>query len=196
METGLAAIRSFLQAHPKEIVLLDCNHFYRMTEFDHKQCLAMFLEILGDVMCPVLDMSSVTLEMMWQNKLQVIVFYQWDMIQDHHMQFWPAWFIPSPWADTDKSHKLIKFLDNNYSGGRGKDTFYVSQGVLTPDDSCIIFNMTKSLKECLSVPFAPRFAEWVKTKKAGQEYLNVCMFDFVEMAQCIPTVIALNNVGA
>ncbi|KAK2177335.1 hypothetical protein NP493_605g01020 [Ridgeia piscesae] len=66
VETELAAIRSFLKDHPREVVLIDCNHFYCMTEFDHKQCLSMFLEVLGDIMCPVLDMDSVNLETMWQ----------------------------------------------------------------------------------------------------------------------------------
>ena len=192
VETELVAIRSFLKDHPKEVVLLDCNHFYCMNEFDHKQCLSMFLEILGDVMCPYLDMNSVTLETMWKNKLQVLVFYHCDIIREY-LQFWPGSSMPSPWANTDNATKLIRFLDHNYSTGRDKDTFYVSQGILTPDDTYVVRNMTKSLRECLSAPFAPHFAEWVKTKRAGQQYLNICLFDFVEMAHCIPTVIALNK---
>ena len=192
VETELAAIRSFLKDHPKEVVLIDCNHFYCMTEFDHKQCLSMFLEVLGDIMCPVLDMDSVNLETMWQNQLQVLVFYHCDITHEY-LQFWPGSLIPSPWADTDKGAKLIRFLDQNYGKRRDKGAFYVSQGVLTPNDTYVVGNLTKSLKECLCAPFAPHFAEWLKSKQAGQEYLNICLFDFVEMAQYIPIVVGLNK---
>ena len=44
LETLLENIKTFLDAHPKEVVLLDFNHFYAMTEFQHKQCLSMILE--------------------------------------------------------------------------------------------------------------------------------------------------------
>ena len=47
LETLLENIKTFLDAHPKEVVLLDFNHFYRISSEKHKQCLSMILRILG-----------------------------------------------------------------------------------------------------------------------------------------------------
>ena len=66
------AVNEFLNQHPKEIMLLDFNHFFGMTPDLHQSLLNLLMEIFGDKLCPYLDMDSVTLNTLWENKLQVL----------------------------------------------------------------------------------------------------------------------------
>ena len=190
LEKYLTDIKTFLDAHPKEVVLLDLNHFYKMSEFEHKQCVSMILEILGYKMCPLLDMESVTLQTMWDSQLQVLVFYHYTI--DNH-QFWPGNLIPSPWPNVCDTQKMLAFLEKNYEAGRSASTFYVCQGILTPDTGYVIKHVMSSLKHAVSDKCGKPFVDWLKTKKAGQNGINICIMDFVEEFDYIATVIALND---
>ena len=192
LESLLEEVKTFLDAHPKEVVLLDLNHFYAMNEFQHKQCLSMILEVLGYKMCPLLDMDSVTLETMWDSNLQAVVFYQNQYARDNH-QFWPGNYIPSPWPNVCDTTKMLAFLSQNYERGRPKGTFYVTQGILTPDTGYVITHVMGSLRNSLCNKCSRPFVDWLKTKKAGANGINICIMDFVEDCDYIPTVIALNN---
>ena len=192
VEQSLADIKTFLRAHPREIIMLDFNHFYSMSEFQHKQCLGMLLEELGPILCPFCDVKNVTLNMMWENKQQVIVFYHSDIVADYE-QFWQGKYMPSPWADTSNIHHLIDFLDKNYCEGRSADTFYVTQGILTPDNEFVFEHLQSSLHDSLGCKVAPVFVDWIKRKQSGIKGLNICIMDFAEMAHYIPAVLALND---
>ena len=190
LEAELSNIKMFLEEHPKEVVLIDMNHFYNMTNEAHRQCLSMILEVLGDKMCPFLDMESVTLSMLWEAGLQVLVFYQHPVVVEN-LQFWPGSSILSPWANTADVRKLIQFLDSNYQKTRDKSTFYVTQGIITPTTETIIGHLTGTLENWVK-PADKAVTEWIKSKKAGVDGLNICIIDFADTDQFISTVISLN----
>ena len=70
-ENIIQDINHFLEAHPKDIVLLDFNHVYDMTEFSHKQLMSQILEVLGYKMCPFLDADSIRRNTILENNLKV-----------------------------------------------------------------------------------------------------------------------------
>ncbi|MEW8546201.1 MAG: phosphatidylinositol-specific phospholipase C domain-containing protein [Candidatus Thiodiazotropha sp.] len=76
VESGLKEINSFLSSHSKEIVFLDFNHFYDMNDEHHKQLLELLQNTFKDKLCMYVGPENATLKMMWENNLQVIVFYQ------------------------------------------------------------------------------------------------------------------------
>ncbi|CAH1784310.1 unnamed protein product [Owenia fusiformis] len=191
IEDSLREIDQFLIDHPKEVVLLDFNHFYKMNDFHHKQFLSMILEVFGYKMCPFLDVESVTLEMLWENNLQVIIFYK-DKIASDYLQFFPTQSIMSPWANTPDCDKLLKFLDDIYSNGHDPEKFWVWQGVCTPDVGTIMRYLTGSLKTDIAKKVAPRFMSWLSDKKTGPTGINICILDFIEMENYVPCVLALN----
>lgn len=192
LESILEDINKFLESHPKEVILLDFNHFYDMTEFQHKQCMSMILEYLGYKMCPLLDMDSITLDTLWDSNLQTVVFYHSPLVKENH-QFWPGRLIPSPWPNVCDSSNMVDFLEKKYQQGRNKGSFYVTQGILTPDTKFILKHVTGSLKSTMCEKAAAPFVTWLKTKTAGQNGINVCLMDFVEFDEYIPCVIGLNN---
>jgi len=189
--TCLEEVNKFLESHPKEIVILDLNHFYNMSTTDHKNLLTLLTDLFGSKMCLYVDLDSVTMEMMWENNLQVLIFYQHDIAKDY-LTFWPTSVIRSPWANTSTISHLMTFLDTKYKAGR-PNQFYVWQGILTPSFTTILTNFTSSLKDCQANKLAPFFVSWLKDKKVGTQGISICTMDFVEMANFIPTVVCLNH---
>ena len=192
LEEILEEIKAYMDDHPKEVVLLDLNHFYNMTEFDHKQCMSMILEILGYKMCPLLDMESVTLDILWDSNLQALVFYHSSIAVDNH-QFWPGSSIPSPWPNVCDVKKMLSYLEARYKQPRDKNHFYVTQGILTPDAGCIITHLAGSLKSAIAEKTSKPFVQWLSQKQSGSQGINICILDYVELADYIPRVLALNN---
>ena len=76
VESGLKEINSFLSSHSKEIVFLDFNHFYEMSDDHHKHLLELVQNAFQDKLCMFVGSENASLKMMWENNLQVIVFYQ------------------------------------------------------------------------------------------------------------------------
>ena len=76
VENGLQEIKTFLSAHPKEIVFLDFNHFYEMNDSHHTQLLQLIGNTFQEKLCMFVGVENATLNMLWENNLQVIVFYQ------------------------------------------------------------------------------------------------------------------------
>jgi len=75
VDDGLQEIKTFLDTHAKEIVVLDFNHFYDMTEDNHRDFVARVLSIFGDKVCMLVGLENISLNMMWENGLQVVIVY-------------------------------------------------------------------------------------------------------------------------
>lgn len=192
VETGLNEIKLFMEQHPREIILLDFNHFYEMDAHNHEILIDLITEKFGAKLCPHLDMDSVTLEMMWESGLQVIVLYQNQVVRDN-MMFWPNMSIIAPWANTTSAHDLITFLEQSYKANRSPSQFHVVQGILTPGAGTIMAHLNSSLHNVFADKVAPRVVMWLKDKCAGLQGINICFIDFVEKADFIPTVLSLNK---
>ncbi|XP_013396515.1 PI-PLC X domain-containing protein 3 [Lingula anatina] len=191
MEMELQDISQFLDNHSKEIVLLDFNHFYSMDEENHIQCISLIQHIFGPKLCPLLDTDSVTLDMLWENGLQVLVFYHHDIVTNH-LNLWPGCTIPSPWPDTMDINKFITFLEQNYRHGRSPCAFYVTQGILTPDSSTVVTNLCGDLRNAVAKRVCGPLHQWLCTKRCGLTTVNVVISDFVEMDNFIGTVVDMN----
>ena len=186
------AVNQFLQKHPKEVVLLDFNHFYGLTDQHHRACLQMLMDVFGQKLCPYLDVDSLTLSMLWENNLQVVAFYQ-DSVAMENLMFWPSTSITSPWANTPKTKNLLKFLDQNYEKKRDMSQFYVSQGVLTPDAVTVTTHLFSTLKALCSDKCGLPFVHWLQGKKSGPNGINICIIDFAHLFDYIPVVLKLNH---
>ncbi len=192
VKEGMAQVADFLHSHTKEIVLLDFNHFYDMSLHQHEYFVNLLLEIFGSKLVPLLDMESVTLHELWDNQLQVIIFYHNEIVSTN-FQLWPGSYVPTPWADTYNMDQLFHFLENNYNKCRPKDKFYVTQGISTPDTTFIMKNLFNNLRDTVGCPSTKRFMLWAEKKESGPTGLNICIVDFVEHAHFISTIIDLNH---
>ena len=192
VEPCLQEINSFLESCPKEIIILDFNHFYNMSSEAHHQLLSMLSDIFGKKICSFNDMESITLNKLWTENLQVVICYHHELALVQS-KFWPGSTMQSFWAKSDTPSKLLKSLDDEYQKGRPNECFYNWQGVLTPNATTIIRHLGGSLRSVLAEKANPAFVSWIKGKNPSPTGLNIISGDFVELFDFIPTVILLNE---
>ena len=156
VEPRLRDIASFLEEHPKEVVLLDFNHFYKMTDTCHQQLSDTVLKIFGKKICPHVNTFEGRQQLCLKNLMdqgqQVIVFYQCEFAKNHP-ELWPGSTIRAPWANTCDVTKLLSFLEESYiyrQQGPLADLFYVCQGVLTPDFRYMMSHIMGNLHDDLA----------------------------------------------
>ncbi|CAB1322287.1 unnamed protein product, partial [Coregonus sp. 'balchen'] len=106
---GLEQISSFLSAHAREVVFLDFNHFYGVQNLHHEKLVSMLRDVFGEKLCPVVFAQEVSLQYLWENEYQVLVFYHSPMALEVPF-LWPGQMMPAPWANTTDPDKLIQFL--------------------------------------------------------------------------------------
>lgn len=191
----LEDIKRFVSERPKEIVFIDFNHFYNMDSEAHQRLadslLGMFAEILR---APGDDNMNFTLQDMWGNEEKVVIFYNNFDVTTCYPCFWPSSFLSSPWANVADKKELLKFLNEKcLKTELSPNCFHVTQGVLTPQTSTVIQNMSSSLKDCLSLRCNFHLTGWLKALCDSKFHkFNIIITDFVEYGEFIPTVISMN----
>ncbi|XP_023656439.2 PI-PLC X domain-containing protein 2 [Paramormyrops kingsleyae] len=73
VQDGLSDIERLLGEHPKEVVLLDFNHHYAMSEEHHRHLLATLYEVFGRKLCKVSAVEEITLDYLWENDYQMYI---------------------------------------------------------------------------------------------------------------------------
>jgi len=187
----LEEIALFLDDHDSEVVILDFNHFYDVSKESHLCLIDKILKRFPSKLCPPTDVNRVTLKFMSKHGFQLILFYQ-SCIACGHPQLWPGCRISSPWPNSLQVQDLLEKLEENYEEGRDISSFYVTQGVLTPTVGYVVRHAYTTLKDTLVRAAAKPFVEWLKSKTAGREGINVCIMDCVELENYITNVIQLN----
>lgn len=111
-------ISDFLDANPKEVVILDFNHLYEFKEESHHRALLdMVYEALGSKTADRGDNDSnigpkFPMSAFWEQKVQAIVFYQrFDQIQEIYKgKAWPMGMIHSKWPEAGDPEVLHERL--------------------------------------------------------------------------------------
>lgn len=179
--TVLNEISAFLNEHQKEIVLLDFQHFYGFTEDAHAFLIETVQSIFGAKLCPYgTPLEQLTLSNLWRNKYQVLLFYR-NIYGEAATFLWPGSSIPNPWPNSIRVSDLIRKLEANYRKGRDPKFFYVTQGVLSPDITYILTHFYTTLKKSIAPDANKALLEWVHSKSAGENGINIVMADYVDM---------------
>ncbi|KXJ26691.1 PI-PLC X domain-containing protein 3 [Exaiptasia diaphana] len=144
----LEEVQMFTNENPKEVVILDFNHFYNMDCEAHQRLADTLLGMFGEVMrIPGKDGLNFTLQDMWGNDEKVIIFYQNEEVVKCYPCFWSSNSITSPWANVDDRKDLLKFLDSKcLRKEQPPECFHVTQCVLTPQTSTIMQNVTEHVR--------------------------------------------------
>lgn len=73
----LLTVLEFLNSHPKEVVVLDFNHFYGFNDQTHAQLVDTIVSLFDCLLCPPVDnLDTLTLDYLTSKSFQAIVFYQ------------------------------------------------------------------------------------------------------------------------
>ncbi|WAR25496.1 LOW QUALITY PROTEIN: PLCX2-like protein [Mya arenaria] len=87
VEDGVREIFEFLREHDKEVVILDFNHFYDMSDEEHTELIQKLIDICGEKMFVCVEIENLTLSTMWENGLQVIVIYHNKSLKSPQINF-------------------------------------------------------------------------------------------------------------
>jgi hypothetical protein len=186
------AISDFLTSHPKEIVVLDFQHFFAMTDADHDRLAAHLALKLGPFMVAPGDPRGTTIANLWERGRRAVVIYTPEDGGGRILQkFSSIWnrdtWIHSPWADTDDLAKLQSFLDQA-TNTAPVNRLFVMQGVLTPQAGSYI---TLSSLEYLATTYNPTIIGWAGGPWSNRR-LNIIMVDFSQFGGLLDTVVGLN----
>lgn len=184
-------IRDFLDSHPKEIVILDSQHFYAFTDADHDNYICLLEGMFPTMLCPIPpNAADCTLNWMMQNQYRVIAIYR-----SRHANLknflWESDLWPTPWPDTMSTDDLIKFLENRLNK-RSHNIGLVSQCVLTPTNGTVVKAPFSGVRSKCAIPTCKAVLPWLDQKQQGS--VNVAIADFVQIDNhSFPlTVISLN----
>ncbi|ESO10998.1 hypothetical protein HELRODRAFT_167516 [Helobdella robusta] len=179
----LNEIKKFLVTHPKEIVILDFNHFYDMQMDDFKRLCKEIKEMYGSL---------------------VLINFEANNIPGYTDIIWQRGTVNSIWPEKSSVNEVIGVLENHWNSTQKSTMFTVLQGVLTPTTNFVFMNLAGTLKTSLAhVGMCKTFSEWIVSRQAlldeqtleNRTQANIFLADFVESADFADNVIALNFAG-
>jgi len=190
----LEDVVDFLKNCPKEIIILDLNHFYDLNMESHAILANRIVEILGHLLCPSFRGPAVTFNELWENSENIILIYHDPYITEQNPKFWPPHKITSPWPNTTSVSDLFKFLPQTIQN-RPKDALHVTQGILTPTINTIILGILptfpSSIKQFVK-KFNQKMVSWVLEECLNRP-LNIFIMDFYDETNFVDSVVYLNQ---
>lgn len=133
----LIQIRQFLDSHPSEFVVLDCQHFYNFNDSDFTVLADQLIQIFQNI-CYGQEhgnLADLTLDNAAAQQTQVVIIYRSS--RTIPVLFWPSDYWPNPWPNQIKVSKLQEYLDSSLNN-RSPDHGFVTQCVLTPPANYIV----------------------------------------------------------
>jgi hypothetical protein len=199
----LIQVKNFVTKHTMEVILLDFNHIYTPPAHRQTALRLLFSKIkrhLGSHLCPRTELSPITLQHLWRIKKQILFFFN-PPKREHLPQF--SWstsaniFAPFDTETFKDPGKWIKFLTVKYKARRPPNMFYVTQGILLPHWIEVLAGQTvnATLKTWISQTASRRLVDWLATRKAGSNGINIVIADYIEDNNFVPTVLHLNGSG-
>lgn len=184
----LETVNSWLESHPKEIVILACRNFEGLSDELHEGFIYTLKNIFRSKLCP--QNTLLTLRSLWASGCQVVLSYD-DQSAARHKELWPA--IPYFWANKPNAEELLQHIEWEKQLGR-PECFFVAGLNLTTDRCFIASNPQESLKT-LTMKNWNRVQEWLEEQKPGAEplCLNIIAGDFVGLLPICSLVISLNK---
>ncbi|XP_043275694.1 PI-PLC X domain-containing protein 3 [Venturia canescens] len=190
----LESVDHWLTAHPEEVVLLDCQHFYEFTKENHRYFVDKIKRIFGNKICPATrNLVDISLSWLNERKYQVLVIYR-NEIAAGEKHVWPSGLWPTPWPDTVDPDKMLQFLELRIRN-RTPNVGFVSQCLLTPNSAYVVKHLWGSLYRDLATLCRNASLPWIRQHKPGILGLNVVITDFIAYDNYLfsRTVIQRNN---
>lgn len=197
-ETILGEIKQFMTDHPKEILLLDFNHFYSMGDDEHAKFLDLITGILGkETMASSTDFTpNSKVADFWNAGTQALCFYHHDPMRDANTDcLWHRFSMVSPWPNKNDTEELHDRLDE-FVKKRNPKKFFVLQGILTPDGELIKEQILERRAGISIKAFAARASnkvvDWTEDDWKDENH-NVVIVDFFEDCSMVQSILNLNK---
>ena len=196
MQEIMSQVNGFLTEHPKEIVILDFNHFYAMDAEQHGTFSGMLLERLGSKVATRPDLSpSSSVGGFWERGAQAIVVYHHNDTAMANNKLWSRGAIQSPWPNKNTTDELHAKLGETIQD-RPLQKFFVLQGILTPDGELIkeeiLENKGKMSLQSIAGRVSKKVLHWVEDEWQDQTH-NIVIVDFFDDCCMVPAILNLNE---
>ncbi|XP_057193802.1 PI-PLC X domain-containing protein 1 isoform X2 [Triplophysa rosa] len=185
----LQSVASWLESHPKEIIILACSHFEGLDHKRHEDFIYSLKKIFGCKLCPRNE-AVLTLRSLWTSGYQVVLSYD-DQSAVRHKELWPA--IPYLWANKPNAEALIQYLEWQKQLGRPEGFFVAGLNLTT--DRCFIASHPRVSLRTLTMENWDCVGRWLEDQKPGADSksMNIIAGDFIGPVPFCSLVIALNN---
>ena len=188
-----------LEEFSPEIIILDINHLYNMTNADHDLLIEKMRKAFGSKVAKKVLTPQSTLGDFWNAKAQVVVIYDDSQVARKNEDVWMPGTIDSPWQpEVQHRDDLMRRLDSKLMARRKDDDgLFVSQGILNPNASMILKGLVPfthdpgSLKQ-VARKITPAVTEWVKRNKAAN--VNIVIVDWFHYSKDYVDVIRKINI--
>ncbi|KAM6893925.1 PI-PLC X domain-containing protein 1 [Xenentodon cancila] len=188
VKEALNELDTWLDAHPREVVIIAFSHFDCLTEEDHADLVDFIMSLFSRKLCSSQDIP--TLRSCWSKGQQVIVSYDEQQMVVQHEELWTG--IPYRYADSPDPTKVIAYLEAQKRRGRPAG-FYVSGLNLTEDVPYVLLHPFQSMRK-ISMKALPLLLSWTGEQQPGPGGggVNIVCGDFVGVSQFCSIVIGLN----
>lgn len=189
VKEALDELATWLDAHPKEIVIISCSHFESMTDEDHAHLVDFILSLFSKKLCASQDIPS--LSSCWSRGQQLIVAYDNQQIVRQHPELWGM--IPYRYANSPWPKKVIAYLEAEKQKGR-PGGFYTCGLNLTEDAPYVLFHPLQTMRKMTTEALSPLLL-WTVEQRPGPEGggVNIICGDFVGLSEFCSIVIGLNQ---
>lgn len=191
----LCEMNKFLEKHSREVVILDFNHLYNFSSQSYKE----FMKIIESVfsvakLCPCSDITTISLQDMWENGYQIITISARERHMPTKPWIWGPGVIVSPYANTNRTDQLFKFLDIHLKNHRmlPRNVLYVTQAILTAKMSDICCHPHSSLEDVFARKCTEQAVNWINSFDEPSDF-NIIICDFVDLYKFCDTVISINT---
>jgi hypothetical protein len=195
----LDSVEAFIASHPKEIVLLDVNHFY---DADDARCCALAARIssrFGHRLVPRDVKASAQLSTLWNSQQQVLVLFDNAAAVNAYATIWPsaASFVAGqPWNDDRVISDVkaistfldeeLKELEKNRPGNPDRFT-RIGATFTTNNMTTLGYGHLYKVTETT----APEVMKWLLAHGSSSA-LNIVNTDFFELASQVDTIVSQN----
>ncbi|CAG5933937.1 unnamed protein product [Menidia menidia] len=188
VKEALRELARWLDAHPKEVVIVACSHFDSLTDADHSLLVEFIISLFGKKLCSSKEIPS--LRSCWSRGQQIIVSYDNKQMVERHPELWDK--IPYRYANSPDPKKVIAYLEAQKTEGR-PDGFYVCGLNLTEHAPYIFLHPGQSMRR-ITVEALSILLGWTARQQPGPRGggVNIICCDFVGLSQFCSTVIGLN----
>lgn len=183
----LEEMLDFLIEHPREFVILDCQHFYNFEPQHHHKFIQLLMKLFNTRIYERFifegDFPFLTLSNALNLQKQLIVIYR---NQNIDKAFFQSYQFQNPWPNVTDIRKLEEFLDHRLKL-RSPFQGYCGQLVLTPNSSFIIQRFYSSLRNKCAKKVDKECKEYLEAQRPGifkendTPRCNVFIADFVDL---------------
>ncbi|XP_059183595.1 PI-PLC X domain-containing protein 1-like [Centropristis striata] len=188
LKEALDELATWLDDHPKEIVIVSCSHFESMTDEDHFHLVEYIITLFAKKLCSSQDIP--TLRSCWSRGQQVIVSYGNQQMVLQHPELWME--IPYWYGDSPDPKKVIAYLEQQKHQGRPAG-FYASGLNLTEDAPYVLLHPLQDMRK-MTMSALSLLLCWASEQRPGCAAcdVNILCCDFVDVRQFCSLVIGLN----